>query len=202
MKHRVGIIDYSSSNLISLSKCLETLEIEFIISKNSKRLSSCDVLILPGVGTFEKVMSFLKKTKLDNLIKEFSKNKSKKIIGICIGMQILSYKGNETTNKKFINGLGLINTKVEKIGNSHIGWNKIKTFKFLNKEFNNKYFFFNHSYVVKNLKSNLCYGTFSLGNIIYPSIVKDKNVYGFQFHPEKSHFIGSHFLKKIIYYEN
>ena len=202
MKHRVGIIDYSSSNLISLSKRLETLEIEFIVSKNIKRLNSCNILILPGVGTFEKVMSFLKKTKLDKLIKDFSKNKSKKIIGICIGMQVLSNKGNETQNKKFTNGLGLINARVEKIGNSHIGWNKIKAFNFLNKEFHCKYFFFNHSYVMKNLKANLCYGTFSVGNIIYPSIVKYKNIYGFQFHPEKSHYIGSNFLKKIIYYEN
>ena len=159
MKHKIGIIDYSSSNLISLSKCLETLEIEFIISKNIKRLSSCNVLILPGVGTFEKVMSFLKKTKLDKLIKDFSKNKSKKIIGICIGMQILSNKGNETENKKFMNGLGLISAKVEKIGNAHIGWNKIKTFNFLNKEFYGRYFF-NHSYVMKNLKAIYVMGLF------------------------------------------
>ena len=55
---------------------------------------------------------------------------------------------------------------------------------------------------MKNLKSNICYGTFSIGNIVYPSIVKNENIYGFQFHPEKSHYIGSQLLNKVINYEN
>lgn len=202
MMHKIGVIDYSSSNLISLCKCLESLNYDYIISKNAKKLNTCSILILPGVGTFEHVMLFLKKTKLDKLIKNFSKNKSKKIIGICIGMQVLTKKGNETKNKKYKNGIGIIDGKVDKIGNFHIGWNKIKTQKLLNREFNNKYFFFNHSYVIKNLNKSFCYGTFSLGNMKYPSIIKNKNVYGFQFHPEKSHNVGSEFIKKIINDEN
>ena len=68
MNHKIGIVDYNSSNLISLSKCLENLKIEFIVSSSSpRRLNTCNILILPGVGTFENVMNFLKKSDLINL---------------------------------------------------------------------------------------------------------------------------------------
>lgn len=202
MSHKIGIIDYNSSNLISLSKCLENLKFDFIISSNSKRLNACDILILPGVGTFENVMNFLKKNKLDKFIIKFSKNKSKKIIGICIGMQILSIKGNETKNKKFINGLGLISSTTDKLNNFHIGWNKVKTIKFLKNKFNNKYFFFNHSFALKNIKNKICYGTFLFKKSKYSAIVKNNNIFGFQFHPEKSHDIGSEILERVINYED
>lgn len=202
MKHKIGIIDYSSSNLISLSKCLENLKFDFIISNNSKRLNACDVLILPGVGTFENVMNFLKKNKLDKFIITFSKNKTKKIIGICIGMQILALKGNETKNKKFTNGLGLISAITDKLDNFHIGWNKVKTIKFLEDKYSNKYFFFNHSFVLKNIKNKISYGTFFFKKLKYPSIVRNNNIFGFQFHPEKSHKIGSEILESVINYEN
>jgi glutamine amidotransferase len=203
MKYKIGIVDYSSSNLLSLSKCLDNIEVDYIISKNIKRLNSCDVLILPGVGTFESVMNNLKKNRLDHFIKTFSKNRKKKIIGICIGMQILSKMGNETRDKKFIKGLSIIECIVDKINNSHIGWNKIKTTEIFLERFNNKNFFFNHSYVMKNLKKKqLCIGTSSIGKLVFPSIVKFKNIFGTQFHPEKSHYIGAHILEKIIKYEN
>ena len=141
MNHKIGIVDYNSSNLISLSKCLENLKIEFIVSSSPRRLNTCNILILPGVGTFENVMNFLKKSRLDKFIVRFAKNNKNKLIGICVGMQILSTKGNETQNKKFIKGLGLINVFTDKLNNYHIGWNKVKTNNFLGEKFSNKYFF-------------------------------------------------------------
>lgn len=202
MENKIGILNYDSSNLISLSKCLETLKFRYIISKNVKRLSACNVLILPGVGTYENVMNYLIKNKLDKFIKTFSKDKSKKIIGICIGMQILSNKGNETHDKKYIDGLGLINAQTEKLNNFHIGWNKVRTDNFLDQKFNNKYFFFNHSYALQNIKEKISHGSFFLNNSRIPSIIRYQNIFGFQFHPEKSHNIGSKFLEKVINYEN
>ena len=202
MENKIGILNYDSSNLISLSKCLETLKLNYIVSKNIKRLSSCTVLILQGVGTYENVMNFLIKYKLDNFIKNFSKNKSKKIIGICIGMQILSNKGNEAHDGRYINGLGLIDGQTTKLDNFHIGWNKVRIDNFLNKQFNNKYFFFNHSYAFKNTKEKILCGSFFFNHSRIPAIIKYQNIFGFQFHPEKSHNIGLKFLEKIINYEN
>ena len=137
---KVCIVDYGIGNIKAFKNIYDNLNINVEIASRKDQFINATHLILPGVGTYENVMNYLIKNKLDKFIKRFSKDKSKKIIGICIGMQILSNKGNETHDKKYIDGLGLINAQTEKLNNVHIGWNKVRTDNFLDQKFNNKYF--------------------------------------------------------------
>ena len=135
---KVGIIDYGVGNLSSLSNTLSRIGCNSIISNQIMLLENCDVIILPGVGTFKYAMVSIKKYKLDFFIKEFAQNL--KVIGICLGMQLFAESSTEGGKNK---GLGLIKGEVIKIKNnsSHIGWNNIslksKSESF--KEFDNHY---------------------------------------------------------------
>tara|TARA_Y100000817_G_scaffold288984_1_gene258617 strand:- start:840 stop:1427 length:588 start_codon:yes stop_codon:yes gene_type:complete len=189
----IGIIDYGVGNIGSIRNGLEFLKIPYVISHKTKDLSSCQGIILPGVGAFESAIKKLKSYDLVDFIKDYSQ-KNKKLLGICLGMQLLLEKSYEGGEHK---GLCLIEGSVEKIKNSprkiHIGWNKVES---KNNTFKSGYGYFVHSYkcVLKNQK--LVLGETFYGEKI-TAVFNYNNILGIQFHPEKSQTYGLSILKNF-----
>jgi len=199
MKKKICILNYGLGNILSLKNALNYLGYN-VVFFNKKNLNF-DLLLIPGVGSFHKASTIFKKKNIFKIISNVSKNK--KILGICLGMQLLMTKGYEIKASK---GLNLINGEVrliKKINNIKlpiVGYKKVKfdtKIKYL-KKFNNKKFYFNHSYHVltKNRSDNFCYSKEKKNQLI--AGIKKKNILGIQFHPEKSGKIGLNFLKEII----
>ena len=195
----IAILKYSSSNVSSLSNCLKSIGVKHYVCSSQKDLNYASTIILPGVGTFEGVLDEIKKNNTYKTIIEKA-NQGNKIIGICIGMQILAETGNELRQKKS-KGLGLIKAEVKKMNNFHIGWNKLQGKNFFSKKLNkfeNQSFYFNHSNYIKLKNSkNVVFNSY-LNDIEIPSLIINKNILGFQFHPEKSQVYGKKILKYLI----
>ena len=198
----IGIVDYGIGNINAFYNIYKEKNINLKIISNTEDLTqNIKKLILPGVGSFDNAVSLLQEKKLFKKIIDFTKNPENKILGICIGMQILAQRSLEGK----LNGMKLIDGKFEKLKNKilpHIGWNNIK----FNNKINlfdgidqNSYFYFLHSYALLSLneKYKIC-ETFYGENFV--SAFKKDNIYGIQFHPEKSHLLGSKIL--LNFYEN
>jgi len=198
----IGIIDYGIGNVRAFYNIYKEKNIDLkIISNNEDLNQNIKKLILPGVGSFDNAITLLQEKKLFKKIVNFAKNPENKILGICVGMQILALQSLEGN----LNGMALIDGKFEKLNNKilpHIGWNNIN-FKNKINLFNgidqNSYFYFLHSYALLNLneKYKVC-ETFYGENFV--SAFKKDNIYGIQFHPEKSHLLGGKVL--LNFYEN
>jgi len=198
----IGIIDYGIGNVRAFYNIYKEKNIDLkIISNNEDLNQNIKKLILPGVGSFDNAITLLQEKKLFKKIVNFAKNPENKILGICVGMQILALQSLEGN----LNGMALIDGKFEKLNNKilpHIGWNNIN-FKNKINLFNgidqNSYFYFLHSYALLNLseKYRVC-ETFYGENFV--SAFKKDNIYGIQFHPEKSHLLGGKVL--LNFYEN
>ncbi len=198
----IGIIDYGIGNIKAFYNIYKEKNINLkIISKTEDLDQNIKKLILPGVGSFDNAITLLQEKKLFKKIVNFAKNPENKILGICVGMQILALQSLEGN----LNGMALIDGKFEKLNNKilpHIGWNNIN-FKNKINLFNgidqNSYFYFLHSYALLNLneKYKVC-ETFYGENFV--SAFKKDNIYGIQFHPEKSHLLGGKVL--LNFYEN
>jgi imidazole glycerol-phosphate synthase subunit HisH len=192
---KIGIIDYGVGNYTSLLTSLKKLDYSLILSNEEKLLSKCDILILPGVGSFHEAIKKLSRYKLINFIKSWASS-NKPIIGICLGMQLLGDYGFEGGKKR---GLGIIPGVVRSLINQkwHIGWNEIVIKKFekiqpICKDF----YYFNHSFIFET-KDEFIHATASFDETIPAIIGKDKIV-GFQFHPEKSHKQGLELMAFFI----
>jgi len=198
----IGIIDYGIGNVRAFYNIYKEKNIDLkIISNNEDLNQNIKKLILPGVGSFDNAITLLQEKKLFKKIVNFAKNPENKILGICVGMQILALQSLEGN----LNGMALIDGKFEKLNNKilpHIGWNNVN-FKNKINLFNgidqNSYFYFLHSYALLNLneKYKVC-ETFYGENFV--SAFKKDNIYGIQFHPEKSHLLGGKVL--LNFYEN
>ncbi len=196
----VAIVDYDIGNHNSLLYTLKSLEFDVKISKDIEILSNSDVLILPGVGAFPKAMDLLKLNNLSNFLIEWS-SKNRPIIGICLGMQLLCRKSYEYKDSE---GLGIIDGEIVALSNNqcHIGWNSINDVQKSDFLFSKGHdFYFNHSYKFIGDKSFVIGSTeFNDENIA--AIIKNKNIIGVQFHPEKSQEAGkillSFTIKKLI----
>lgn len=196
----IGIIDYGMGNLHSVKNACDFLGLESFISDDEKNLAKADGLILPGVGAFPDAMKCLSEKKLDIFIKN-EVTKSKPLLGICLGMQLLFDIGYEFSDTK---GLGLIHGEVVKIKPSdglkvpHMGWNELTILKktpLTERLKNGDQVYFVHSYkaIVQN-RENLLATTDYGGEIT--AIVGSGNTYGCQFHPEKSESVGLGILKR------
>ena len=187
-------INYSIGNFGSLIGTFENLNYNIKVSNHKKELENSDLIILPGVGTFPEAMENLKKLKLDKYLKKLSKKK-KRILGICLGMQLLTYSSNELA---FTKGLEIIEGKFEYLKSHNIGWSKLN----FNKKKNNTikknagYFFFQHNMKYIGPKKNI--HAFSKGFENPVSIIRKNNTIGVQFHPEKSQLAGHNFLKNLF----
>ncbi len=202
---KVCIIDYGINNISSVAKALKKIDINFEIIKDSKKLCNFSHIILPGIGSFGSGMSQLIKNKFDIELKN-SYQKGKNILGICLGMQLLFEKSEETSKK--IEGLKILEgnvslMKVDKKNSIHVpqvGWNKIypnlKSNYLLDFKDHGSDFYFIHSFVVRPKKKEIVKYLFKHGSS-YPAIIKKDNVLATQFHPEKSQN-GLIILRKFI----
>ena len=194
----IAIIDYGVGNLFSLTSSFKAIGEDVIITNDIKTIKSADKLILPGVGAFADASKKLFESGLDKIIIEEVKN-NKALLGVCLGMQMLFDKSYEYGE---YDGLGLIDGKVVYIDLPseykipHIGWNALKfkkqspILKYINE---NDFVYFVHSYHAVDCENSLV-ATTDYGKEL-TAIVQKGNVYGCQFHPEKSGEVGLKILK-------
>lgn len=195
---KICILDYGSGNVKSVYNLIHTFTKEVIISNNNLDLQEATHLILPGVGAFGSSMQKIKE-KIDlKILNQLVFKKKVPFLGICVGMQVLADKGFEFGE---YDGLGWIHGKVIHLDSGemplpHIGWNNLiiknecKLITGLNSDFD---FYFVHSYVFDVLDKEKSIAITEYGSE-FVSIVNQDNIYGVQFHPEKSQLAG----KKII----
>jgi len=194
----IGIIDYGMGNIGSIENMLKRIKTKSIITSNIDTLNKCNKLILPGVGAFDQGMTSLHDGGFISYLNNFAIKQSKPILGICLGMQLFANSSEEGS----LPGLGWIKGKVKKFVFSdydikvpHMGWNTIEAKN--NIMFENlpddKRFYFVHSYYYdcddkKNIIASTNYG------IKFTSAINKNNIWGTQFHPEKSHICGMKLL--------
>ena len=197
----IGIINYGLGNVQSFINSFKVLGISAISISNKDQLKKIDRLILPGVGSFDSAIRKFNSSGLRDDIEDLVFNNNLPIMGVCIGMQIMANSSSEGD----LSGLGWINGEVEIIDQKnslilpHMGWNEIKVEKENAKLFSNlpsKRFYFLHSYhfVTNQKSSKIAYVNY--GEDILAAISKN-NIYGCQFHPEKSHSAGLSVLKNF-----
>ena len=191
----VVIIDYGSANYASLINFFNNFEkLKLKVSSNKRDISNSDLLVLPGVGAFDNAIRILKKKKIDKIIKNEA-FKGKPIIGICLGMQILFESSKETKND--LKGLCILDGKTDKLNQTNVGWKNLISKNKIFKQFNKKYFYFNHSFLqICNKKYILCHIKINKKNI--PAIIQKGNIFGFQFHPENSQTNGIEIMDFIL----
>lgn len=198
----IVIIDYGMGNLKNVYNALKHLNIPSKISNEISEVKSADKLILPGVGAFNKAMYNLNNMGLTEVIKE-KVNSGTPLLGICLGMQMIFQKGyenGECEGLDFIDGEVKILDPKEKVKIPHIGWNKLEhnisndLIKGLDE---NSFVYYVHSYAATNVKNENLIGFSNYGGIKVPSIVCNNNVYGTQFHPEKSGEVGLRILQNF-----
>ncbi|MEM1483877.1 imidazole glycerol phosphate synthase subunit HisH [Oscillospiraceae bacterium PP1C4] len=191
----IAMIDYGAGNLFSMKNALDFLKIDSIITADHAELERADGLILPGVGAFPDAMEMLHASSLVPVIK--AQAAKKPLLGICLGMQLLfekSYEFRETDGLGLIKGsVRLINAGGMKI--PHMGWNDLTVLHPCAMTADTKsgdYVYFVHSYCADTAEENIsCYTTY--GERI-PALVHRGNIYGAQFHPEKSGDVGLRML--------
>jgi glutamine amidotransferase len=200
----IGIIDVGIGNLSSLGSALNKLNIKFKFCTNKNDLAICKKIFLPGVGAFGSFMEKLKINKFDEFIKFKIINQQMPILGICVGMEVLFSKRYE---KGEFDGLNLIKgcfKIIEKKNNDilvpHVGWNTCNIIK-KNSLFNGindrSDFYFTHSYILTEHQED-CVLSFTNYYLDFPSSVCSKNIFGVQFHPEKSQENGLRLIKNFV----
>ena len=197
------IIDYDMGNIGSIKNMLHKIGCnDVIISNNPERIQEADKLILPGVGAFDRGVKNLKELGIFDEIKEVSLNNKKPIMGICLGMQLLGRKSEEG----LLEGLNLIPFDSVRFRLSdeykvpHMGWNDVIVCKkdaIIDESMINQRFYFVHSYhaVCDNQQDILMKCQYGYE---FAAAVSKDNVYGFQFHPEKSHRFGMELFRKFV----
>ena len=196
----IAIIDYGVGNLFSLTSSFKYVGADVCVTSDPEEIKKADKIILPGVGAFGDAIKKLKDTGLDKIVVEEANN-GKPLMGICLGMQLLFEKSYEYGEH---NGLGLLKGSVVPMENyidkslkiPHIGWNALSIkkesplFKYLK---NGDHVYFVHSYFAKDCDESLL-ATTEYGKELTAAVAY-KNIYGCQFHPEKSGDIGLKILK-------
>ena len=205
---KVTIVDYNSGNISSVINSFKEVakdKVNIEVTADLSKIKSSDKVVLPGQGSFKSCVEALNKINgLTDALNEFAINDKKPLLGICVGLQMFADIGYEETETK---GLGWISGKVSKIDNQngkyklpHIGWNQINLVKqskiFENIE-NNSHMYFVHSYEFIPEDKNVISATTDYSSNIVCSVEKD-NIFGTQFHPEKSDKIGLKIINNFI----
>ena len=196
----IAIVDYGVGNLFSLVSSFKSIGVEVVVTDREEGITAADKLILPGVGAFGDARRKLAQTGMDKLVLQEAK-KGKPIMGICLGMQLLFEKGYEYGIHE---GLGLLKGEVVSMEGvvpadykiPHIGWNSLimkRENPLLRYISNGDHVYFVHSYYVKNCDDSLI-ATAEYGPELTAAVAKD-NIYGCQFHPEKSGNVGLNILR-------
>jgi glutamine amidotransferase len=198
----IGLINYNGGNYKSVSNILEYLNIKFIEVNHKNHLSKVSHVILPGVGSYDNLVLQLKSLNLMDELYSYIIKKKILYLGICAGMQLLSNYGLENSKTK---GFGLIEGVVEKIPVTtqilpNIGWHEIllekKSNLFQNIDNNELFFYFVHSFYFNLKNQDNCTSSIYYEKKITASI-EFENIYGVQFHPEKSQVGGLKLLKNF-----
>ena len=210
----IAIIDYGSGNLRSAAKALEVANkkvnaiSKIVITSDPEIIKKSNKIILPGQGSFRDCYLGIKKINgLVETLNDFVLVQKKPIFGICVGMQLFAKTGYESEETK---GFGWINGVVKKINNinktlklPHMGWNQIefkKDFLLFSGIENKSHMYFVHSYEFLTKEKNCIIATTNYGNSIIVAVAKD-NIFGTQFHPEKSQKNGLKLLENFIKWE-
>ena len=196
----VGIIDYGVGNLFSLEASFRRIGAQVLLSNDPEKLNACDRLVLPGVGAFEDAAKKLHESGLGVYLKQQAAS-GKPILGICLGMQLLFEKSFEYGEHK---GLGLLSGSVVPMAGvipqdlkiPHMGWNQLiftKNSRLFVHISNGDYVYFVHSYYASDCPDSVS-SVAEYGKKLTASVEKD-NIFGCQFHPEKSGSVGLNILK-------
>lgn len=198
--HKIGIIDYGVSNILSVRNALDFLRYSHLCSDKPEELLNCEALVLPGVGAFAHGMNNLRKLGFIDLIKQRVGKDEIPILGICLGMQMLA---SESEEKGHHEGLALIPGSIRNIPVEHgsrvphVGWNQVSPQNNSSHyPSSNDYFYFDHGYHFE------CEDKFVSGTFDYPlemtASVCRNHISGTQFHPEKSGKAGLLFLRRFM----
>lgn len=196
----IVIVDYGMGNLGSVRNILNYLGYESRIADTAKEVAAASDLILPGVGHFKKAMANIRKRELDKALEFAVFERGSRVLGICLGMQLLLEHSEEGN----CDGLGYIRGGVFRFPDGplkipHMGWNTVNWTAPYQERFmkEDARFYFVHSYYAKCENASDVAATAEYG-IRFDAVVKSGNVMGVQFHPEKSHIYGMHFLNKYM----
>lgn len=204
MTSKILILDYGMGNLHTIKRRLDDINAGSVVSNRKEDIKSADKIILPGVGHFGKAMENLIKLNLIEELNEFASIRKKPILGICLGMQLMTLRSEEGNSE----GLGWFDAEVKRfqIGDPihykvpHTGWNQVyceKRSALFSEIPQNSEFYFVHAFkCISNEESDVL-GTTNYESKFVSALEKD-NLYGVQFHPEKSHDMGSRMLLNFI----
>ena len=204
MSGDIVIIDTQTGNIQSLKKAVEFLGHNPLVSSNWRKIRKAKILFLPGVGSFDKVATYLQTLGIDDGIKEVMDNLDNRILGICLGMQLLASSSEEGSS---VAGLNLIGGKVVKFDNTsapkipHVGFNEVEVsrenslFKGI---LSGSDFYFLHSYFIseESCEDSIAHTTY--GNRFVAAVEKDHRFFGTQFHPEKSQGNGIRLISNFL----
>ena len=198
----IVIIDYGMGNLKSVYNALSTLNLPCKISSDISDIKTAEKLILPGVGAFNEAMDNLCNYRLIDAIKD-KVNNGCPLLGICLGMQMLFEEGYEGEIR---NGLGFIKGKIKRIEPKkyvklpHIGWNRLETNNYNNILYGvseENFVYYVHSFMARDMEDVNLVAYSEYGGVKIPGLVNKDNIYGAQFHPEKSGEIGLKILRNF-----
>ena len=198
----IAIIDYDAGNIKSVEKALLLLDQEVVITGGREEILKADKVILPGVGAFGDAMANLRKTGLDQVIREVT-GRGTPFLGICLGLQLLFERSGEAPG---VEGLGILKGEILRIPDSeglkipHMGWNSLhlendgRLFRGISE---GAYVYFVHSYYLKAADESIVKASTEYSTHIHASVEKD-NVFACQFHPEKSSDVGTQILRNFV----
>jgi glutamine amidotransferase len=205
-ENEVVIIDYGMGNLWSVASAVKFLGKTPVVTEDLSKISAAKTLILPGVGSFRRAMDTIRNKSIDKAIFDALQNPETKLLGICLGMQLL---GASSTEDGLTEGLGLVKNEVVRLTGSetnpikipHIGFNRVqmsKESKLFEQIASDASFYFVHSYAMQILNDSSIYTTTTYGHQFVAAIESGK-VYGTQFHPEKSQKNGIKVLENFFH---
>jgi imidazole glycerol-phosphate synthase subunit HisH len=205
MSDKVVIVDYGTGNLSSVRRSMARIGVDCIVSSEIADIEGCDKLILAGVGHFETAMAGLRKPGLIDALEKAILVDKKPVLGICLGMEVMARSSEEGTTR----GLGWLDATAVRFTtppNSrykvpNVGWNSVMETKKDNPLMKGipetAEFYFLHSYHLR-LSDETCLLNESRHESRFPAAVKKNNIFGVQFHPEKSHKAGLQLLKNFV----
>lgn len=197
----IAIVDYGIGNLHSVSKAIERLGYEGIVTGDRDEILNAEGVILPGVGAFGDAMNHIREGGMDHIVNEVA-NSGKPLLGICLGMQLLFTEGEEHGVHQ---GLNILPGRVVKFADGdykipHMGWNRLEYTQPdhpLVRDLYNGHVYFVHSYHVKPDHTDDLIAVCDYGQPVTAIVGRD-NVYGMQFHPEKSGELGTLLLRNFL----